>query len=124
MAKLKLHAGDFVNISPSHSFNGYFHLATDERTFKLINTETINPNELEYLSIANEEAVNSIGGKIGWGAAGGLLLGPVGLLAGLLMGGKGKEVTFVAKFKDGRKFVATTDSNTWGKIQASAIHLL
>ncbi len=124
MAKLKLHAGDFENISPNNSFNGYFHLATRERTFKFINTEMINPIELEYLSIANEEAVNSIGGKIGWGAAGGLLLGPVGLLAGLLMGGKSKEVTFIAKFKDGRKFVATTDSSTWGKIQASAIHLL
>jgi len=41
------------------------------------------------------------------------------LLAGLLLGGNKKEITFVAKFKDGRKLLATTDSGTFTKLQAA-----
>jgi hypothetical protein len=52
--------------------------------------------------------------------AGGVLLGPAGLLAGLLLGGKKTEVTFVAKFKDSRKLLATADSATFAKIRAAA----
>jgi hypothetical protein len=55
----------------------------------------------------------------GWGIVGAVLLGPVGLLAGLLAGGRGKDVTFVGVHKDGRKFFATTDSKTYTKISAA-----
>lgn len=48
-----------------------------------------------------------------------LALGQVGLLAGLILGGNKKEVTFVAKFKDGRKMLATTDSKSFTKMQAA-----
>lgn len=50
--------------------------------------------------------------------AGAALLGPVGLLAGLLLGGKGTDVTFIAQFKDGRKMLATTDAKAFTKLQA------
>lgn len=86
--------------------------------------ETIESTEIEYLSLASEENIKRLGGTVGWGAAGGLILGPVGLLAGLLLGGKSKEVTFLVKFKDGRKLIATTDPKTWTAIQAGGIHAL
>jgi hypothetical protein len=131
LGQLKVHAGDFITISPSHSYSkswtsgdGVFRLATEERTFKLSNTESIPSTELEYLALANEETVKKLGGTVGWGAAGGLLLGPIGLLAGLLLGGKKTKVTFVAKFKDGRKMIASTDPKTWVEIQAGGLHLL
>lgn len=55
---------------------------------------------------------------------GALALGPAGLLAGLLLGGeKSKDVTFVAKFKDGRKFLGTTDNKTFTKLQAAVFFL-
>ena len=41
-------------------------------------------------------------------------------MAGLLLGGKGKDVTFILKLKDGRKMLATTDSKTFTKIAAMA----
>ena len=63
--------------------------------------------------------MKKIGGTVGWGAVGAIALGPVGLLAGLLLGGKKKEVTFVARFKDGRKLLATTDNGTFTKIKAA-----
>jgi len=42
------------------------------------------------------------------------------MLAGLLLGGKGKEITFVAVLKDGKKMLATADSKTFTKLQALA----
>jgi hypothetical protein len=131
LCSLKVQAGDFVTFSPSHSYsknwtdgNGTFHLATEERAFKLTNTEAIPSTELEFLALASEESVKKLGGTVGWGAAGGLLLGPVGLLAGLLLGGKKTKVTFIAKFKDGRKLIATTDPKTWVEIQSGGLHVI
>ncbi|QMU61164.1 MAG: hypothetical protein GKR92_05395 [Gammaproteobacteria bacterium] len=49
----------------------------------------------------------------------GVFLGPAGLLAGLLAGGKKKQITFVCKFKDGRKFLATVPSKVYMEISAS-----
>lgn len=77
------------------------------------------PNDIESVETASEEAVKRLGGTVGWGIAGAALLGPLGLLAGLLVGGRGKDVTFVVKFKDGKKIMATTDSQTYTKIAAS-----
>lgn len=81
--------------------------------------ENIPLAALESVETASEESVKKIGGTVGWGIAGGAFLGPVGLLAGLLLGGKKKKTTFVAKFKDGRKLLATTDAKTYTKIQAA-----
>jgi hypothetical protein len=39
------------------------------------------------------------------GVAGAAVLGPVGLLAGALVGGEKKHVVFVCEFKDGRRFL-------------------
>jgi hypothetical protein len=80
--------------------------------------EGIHGSQLAEVEPASEDNVKRLGGTIGWGAAGAVLLGPVGLLAGLLAGGRGKDVTFVAKFKDGRRLLATTDSKTFTKIRA------
>jgi len=114
MSTIKVHAGDFLKGDSSFYF-GSFCLRTTEHPWL---RETIPISNLETVEIASEESVKKIGGAIGWGAAGALVLGPVGLLAGLLFGGKKKEVTFVAKFKDGRKLLATTDNGTFVKLQA------
>lgn len=115
MAKVTVHAGDFLKGDSQFSF-GSLVLRTEAHSFV---GEAIPVTQLESVEVASEESVKKIGGTIGWGAAGALVLGPVGLLAGLLLGGKKKEVTFVAKFKDGRKLLATTDSGTFTKLQAA-----
>lgn len=51
------------------------------------------------------------------GLAGTVLLGPAGLLAGLILGGRGKETTFICVFKDGRKFIGTASSGVFVELQ-------
>jgi len=75
--------------------------------------------DFERVEIQTEDSAKSLLGAAGWGLAGAALLGPVGLLAGLLLGGKKKSVCFAAYLKDGRKFLAVTDSKTYQKIQAA-----
>jgi len=115
MAKIKVYAGDFLEGDSQYSFDSLI-LKTKEHSFL---GETIPITELETVDIATEESVKKLGGTVGWGVAGAVILGPVGLLAGLLLGGKKKEVTFIAKFKDGRKLLASTDSKTFTKLQAA-----
>ena len=126
-------AGDFLNDQKIHTFfEGYFYMhspnAGGESIGKALlqglfgkkpKAEKIYITEVEELETASEENVKRIGGTVGWGVAGAALLGPVGLLAGLLLGGKGKEVVIVCKLKDGRKFLAVVDSGTYQKIQAA-----
>lgn len=117
MAKIKVHAGDFPKGSASMAFGIISFPWQPGDGFTT--GQTISVAELEAVETASEESVKRIGGTVGWGVAGAALLGPVGLLAGLLAGGRGTDVTFVAKFKDGRKMLATTDSKTYTKLAAA-----
>ena len=115
-AEIDVHAGDFLNGEGMFKADSFF-LKTEANQEG--QGEQIPIEELEAVEIATEESIKKIGGTIGWGVAGALILGPVGLLAGLLLGGNKKKVTFVAKFKDGRKLFASTDSKTYTKLQAA-----
>ena len=116
MAKIKVHAGDFLKGNGEFD-SGKFILKTGKKP----SGETISIFSIKMLEIASEESVKRIGGTLGWGAAGAVLFGPVGLLAGLLAGGRGKDVTFVAKFADGRKFMGTTDIKTFNEMKFSCL---
>lgn len=116
MGQIKIHAGDFQEGEGSSFSFGSFSLRKPGAWFS---AEVVPSAEVEEVAIATEDSVKRLGGTLGWGAAGAIVLGPVGLLAGLLLGGRGKEVTFVVRFKDGRKFLGTTDAKTFTKIQAS-----
>jgi hypothetical protein len=79
----------------------------------------VRASDLRTVEIATEDNVRRASGTAGWAAAGALALGPVGLLGGLLIGGRGKDITFVAEFRDGRKLLATVDAGTYKKILAA-----
>lgn len=115
MATIKVHGGDF-NKGDSSFFYGNLRLNTPAHP---IMGESIPKSQLQVVEMASEENVKKIGGAVGWGIAAGLLFGPVGLLAGLLAGGRRKQVTFVAVFKDGRKLLATTDNKTYTELMAA-----
>lgn len=118
MGSIKIEAGDFPNGSATVSF-GSIGLPWQPGD-GFAGGKTLPLKDLEAIDIATEESVKKIGGTIGWGAVGGALLGPAGLLAGLLLGGKKTEVTFVARFKGDKKMLATTDSKTYKTLMAAA----
>jgi hypothetical protein len=107
MAAIKVLAGDFTKK------DAYFKNHKFEFT-----GETVSISKIKTLEVASEENIKRVGGTVGWGVAGTIALGGIGLLAGLVLGGKGKEISFVAQFKDGRRLLATTDSKTYSIINA------
>jgi hypothetical protein len=116
MASIKIHAGDFQSGTAKLMLSVItFPWGPGDGAFG----KSINLSDLEEIDKASEESVKKLGGTVGWGVVGATLLGPVGLLAGLLAGGKGTEVTFVAKLRDGRKFLGSTDAKTFTKLQAA-----
>jgi hypothetical protein len=117
MSSITIHAGDFPKGKASLGFGVITFPWQPGDGFSAGNSVVLK-NHLESVEIASEESVKRVGGTLGWGIAGATLLGPVGLLAGLLLGGKGKDVTFVAVFKDGKKMLATADAKTYTKLQA------
>lgn len=116
MATIKIHAGDFPAGKASSTFAA---MTMPWKAGDGWGGECITFSEIETLELAGEESVKRVGGTLGWGIVGASLLGPVGMLAGLLAGGRGKEVTFVCQFKDGRRMLASTDSKTYTKMQAA-----
>lgn len=71
------------------------------------------------VEVATEENVKKVGGALGWGAAGAVIAGPVGLLAGAIIGGRGKDVTFIVTLRDGRRFMATASSGIYKEFLAA-----
>lgn len=108
-------AGDFKEKSQATVFRGRIDLKVPGRWRR----EKIQGAEVEHLEVATEESVKKLGGTAAWGAAGALLLGPAGLIAGAILGGRGKKVTFTMRFRDGRKLLGQTDARCFEMLQAA-----
>lgn len=116
--EFKVHAGDFATNRKAMFTSGMFSMP-DKDDIWASKMHRYPAREVEEIAQASEENVKRIGGTLGWGVAGATLLGPVGLLAGLLAGGRGKDVTFIIHFKDGKKALCTAKSNIYTKMQAA-----
>ena len=81
--------------------------------------ELLDSKDVHSLDIASEESFKKTGGAIGWGLAGAAFFGPVGLLAGLVLGGKKKEVTFIMVFSDGRKLLGKADEKIFNTLRVA-----
>ena len=115
----KIEAGDFLAGSEGSLTAGMLSLPV-KRGWLFDKREHMPGSELVEVEIASEESVKRFGGAVGWGLTGGILLGPAGLLAGVLAGGNEKRLTFVARLRDGRKFMATGQQADFVKMQAEA----
>ena len=113
LGRINIHAGSFKKGLEHQYLRGKFIMKNEGKFFR----EKIPLSEVATVEIATEESVISLGGAAGWGLAGSILLGPVGLLAGLVLGGKGKDITFVCVFKDGRKFLGATSEKVFNELQ-------
>ena len=115
MTRLTVQSGDFLQGEAEYR-NGSLTLKTARSPSP---GEKIALSRIKDMKVANQESSRNLGSAIGWGMAGALVAGPIGLLAGLWLGGKDEEVTFLATFKDGRKLLAVTDSKTWSKLDGT-----
>ena len=87
-------------------------------------SQKINIAQVVAVESASEERVKKLGGTLGWGATGALVLGPVGLLAGLMLGGKKTEVAFIVSFADGRSFLGVSNHSEWVVIKAATLEAI
>lgn len=117
MSRIYVLAGDFSEKGQHRFVNKQFAMQKDGGF--LPKFEAIPVSEIDEMDVADEESVKKIWGTVAGGAVGAVLLGPLGLLAGVLAGGNRKEVTFVCRFKDGRKMMAKTKNKVFQSIQAA-----
>lgn len=117
LGRINVHAGSFKKGNESQYVRGKFIMKNEGKFLR----EDIPLSQLDTIELASEQAVISIGGAAGWGIAGSVLLGPAGLLAGLVLGGRSKEKTFIGVFKDGRKFLASADEKVFNEIRTSQL---
>jgi hypothetical protein len=115
MAKVKMLAGDFLKK------DGIWY----KNEFRLYTKNGLQPDarlsgrSVRTLEVATEESVKRAGGTIGGAALGAVLLGPIGLVAGALLGGQGKDITIIIEFYNGKKLLATVGSDTYKEILAA-----
>jgi hypothetical protein len=121
---VKVLAGSFKRVQVAHRAVGPMFR---KRLVPCIVVHTGKWGGKAYLSFDRVESVEPISrdnagsvlGAAGWGLAGDLLLGPVGLLAGVVAGSRASKVTFVCTFRNGQKFLGETDSTTYNKFVAA-----
>lgn len=131
---IRLHAGSFLLADQTtlrHNFGignkfvsilhqGVFHLVEgdEDGNHRLVKIEL---NEVVTCKRASEDDAVNMTSATGLGVAGAVLLGPVGLLGGALLGGLNKKVTYIVEFKDGRKFLASSGLGTFKQIENTVL---
>jgi hypothetical protein len=76
------------------------------------------PGNIESLDVVTEENKKRFVGAAGWGLVGAAALGPLGALAGVLAGGRTKEVVVAVALKSGQRFLAQVDPATHKRLLA------
>ena len=120
MARYKLLAGDFMG-APERRVDFFFRafILPDPKHKWLPKNVSYSINQVKTLEQVTEHNQVKVLGAAGWGTAGALALGPIGLLAGLVLGGRGQTVVFAVEFTDGKRALIQTDQKGWKKVIAA-----
>lgn len=116
MIRFKVIAGDFATHGTCNRDG--FQMIPPGRVFK---REFIPKRQIESLEIATQDRVKNLREAAAFGLLGGVVLGPIGAVAGVLLGGNNKEVVFVCHLRDGRKFLAQADAKDFREIIALSV---
>ena len=109
-------AGDFAVVNGATQFaGGYLYMKVAGKFCR----EKSPASEILSIEVASQDSAKSFGGAAVAGLAGGLLLGPVGLLAGVMAGGNRSVVTFTLTLRDGRRGLCSADGGTYQQLQAA-----
>ncbi|MGO1163287.1 hypothetical protein ACTOV4_15235 [Brucella sp. C7-11G] len=77
-------------------------------------------SEVVSIDLLTEQNSTSVFKKAGWGAVGGLALGPLGMFAGLLGGGNRHEKIVAIEFTDGKRALLQVDTKSYAEIMRLA----
>jgi hypothetical protein len=77
-------------------------------------------SNIEKIEEVTENNKVSLLGAAGWGVVGGVLTGGIGILAGAILGGRGKTTTFAIRLKDGSQFLCTSNTKAYVKLLGDA----
>jgi hypothetical protein len=108
-AKNKVIAGDYQGKAVTAGFG----VVLISNGFK--NSIDLSKDTVEEYEIVDESKRKSAASAVGRGLAGSLLLGPVGMLAGLSAKSKGTHV-LALQFKDGKKSLIEIDDKIYGTL--------
>ena len=114
----KVLAGDFTTGNGSFMFGHFTLYATGQESW-IPKSTSYTMRQVTDLQEINESNKVSVLGATGWGTLGAVALGPVGLLAGMVLGGRGKSVVFAVEFDDGKKALIQCSNKVWTKIIAA-----
>lgn len=114
MAKVKVIYASFPYVEITASAHAVF---ISERVLQL-RPEVILGNNIESLEAATEQGVKKIGGALGWGVVGGVIAGPLGAIAGAVLGGNHRETAFTLVMKDGRRLIGTVETGIFNALVA------
>ncbi|HJU70362.1 MAG TPA: SHOCT domain-containing protein [Paucimonas sp.] len=122
MAGIEILAGDFPL---GRAEFGFGILVFPKKTKQGFTTDVVvKPGEtICAVQITTEVEASRLGKAAEAGVAGGLLLGPVGLVLGGLLGAADKQkktVTFSCELLDGRRFLGKADTAVYAKLEAFA----
>jgi len=73
----------------------------------------IDKDLIRRVELVTETNRKKISSALGWGISGGILFGPLGGIAGLVFGGRRKEVCFALYLKDGCNYLIVSDPTTY-----------
>jgi len=107
----KIVAGDYEGGQIFLNF-GFLSLM-DKNSFNQIE---LDKDSLISVELVTEENKKKFLGTAGWAIAGSVLLGPIGLVAGALAGGRKKEILVACQLKDGKRFLAVVSSRVYQKM--------
>src|SRR4051812_39393751 len=98
-------AGDFpAGTELAESSDGLV-LLLPAKGFVISRDRVVVGDEVTSAEKVTEENKAAVMPKLGWGAAGLVALGPLGALAGLILGGRHTEVCVLVHLRSGKKFM-------------------
>lgn len=119
MSHFKIMGGDLPKTTALITVFGALQLSAPRPGFTL-RTDTYDlKNNIALIEQITEDNKNKVLSKAGWSTLGAIALGPVGLLAGLLMGGRTKYICMAVKLKSGEEFIAECDTKTYQKFHSA-----
>lgn len=78
-------------------------------------------DQVTKVSLQTEESIKKLSHSLGWGLAGLVAAGPLGAVAGAVLGGNRKQVCALLELKDNRRILALMDQKLFQHLMALSL---